>query len=170
MGHCAVSTCSKRSSSDSTGMLVVKMFWNTVHVEPATLEEIAWRRILVFPLYAVSPKTKLKIFSAFRSRYLMLVFRLVSERPRYRKGLWVAPGCNICWWVEYDAISALRARQNFSRWHFDFFFLIFTLKIDFDFHAKFLLRRQFAWKVKAYFLKKKEKKKKIILSMCRLLN
>ena len=39
-----------------------------------------------------------------------------------------------------------------------FFFLIIPRKWDLTLHANCLLRRQFAWSVKSYFLRKKEKK------------
>ena len=44
--------------------------------------------------------------------------------------------------------------NDFSRRHFEILFWFFPEKLDLTFHANCLLRRQFAWNIKSYFLGK----------------
>ena len=56
--------------------------------------------------------------------------------------------------------------KHFSKRYFEIFFLIFPRKQDLTLHENCLLRRQFAWSVRSYFLGKIRK----ISSVCHLLN
>ena len=93
---------------------------------------------------------KLVTLSSF---FLVLMSRWVMNW----KCIFTSPSKRNWCWVKFSADDILRDI---------YFFEVFTRKQALTFHdLTFLTRRQFAWNVKAYFLRKNKK-----ISICRLLN